>query len=496
MPAPLQAAPVRATNHPFSSTHSREDMMPSMVLSQQRMRWALMLTSLLWLGGCANTSIQDSLQTAGRLAHEPAQWIVSDAQRAAVSEQVNALLSKPLSMDDAVGLAWRHSRAVQTLLSAHAAAVADIDASARLPNPQWAFERLIRGDSTELTRTLSIGLTELITLPQRQRLAKAHTQAQVIRTAQQLAWEVAQTRKLWIMAVAALQTQRYYDDVYELASAGDALAEQMARAGNISALQRAREAQFLSDALLQRRRAGAQALVARERLIRQLGLDRDQAQRLQLPDQLPALPKALRSAEQTATRALEERLDIQLARAELLAIAQAQGITQITSWIDGLHLAGIRQTETGEAPWKGFELSLPLPLFDWGDARRAGGQARYLAQLNQTAQTAIDAQSQVAQTHAVYASSFDIAQHHQATVLPTLQRIADENIYRYNGMLMSVFNVLADARAHIAGVIGAIDAQRDFWLADVELDNTLLGLASDAQGIAPLSTASNDKAAH
>jgi len=42
-------------------------------------------------------------------------------------------------------------------------------------------------------------------------------------------------------------------------------------------------------------------------------------------------------------------------------------------------------------------------------------------------------------------------------------------------MFISVFELLADARAQIASVHGAIEAQRDFWLAEADLQLALVG---------------------
>jgi len=60
-------------------------------------------------------------------------------------------------------------------------------------------------------------------------------------------------------------------------------------------------------------------------------------------------------------------------------------------------------------------------------------------------------------------------------VVPLKQRISEENLLRYNGMLIGVFALLADARAQIASVNAAIEAQRDFWLADADLQMALVG---------------------
>lgn len=51
---------------------------------------------------------------------------------------------------------------------------------------------------------------------------------------------------------------------------------------------------------------------------------------------------------------------------------------------------------------------------------------------------------------------------------------------RYNGMLVSVFELLADAREQISSVIAAIEAQRDFWISDADLQAAML---SGARGI-------------
>ena len=42
-------------------------------------------------------------------------------------------------------------------------------------------------------------------------------------------------------------------------------------------------------------------------------------------------------------------------------------------------------------------------------------------------------------------------------------------------MLIGVFELLADARSQIGSVNAAIEAQRDFWLADADLKMALVG---------------------
>ena len=61
-----------------------------------------------------------------------------------------------------------------------------------------------------------------------------------------------------------------------------------------------------------------------------------------------------------------------------------------------------------------------------------------------------------------------------------------------NAMQIGVFDLLADARVQIAGVVQALDAQRDYWLADAALQAELLGRPMAASD--PSSTRSGARA--
>ena len=127
---------------------------------------------------------------------------------------------------------------------------------------------------------------------------------------------------------------------------------------------------------------------------------------------------------------------------------------------------------------RGYTISLELPIFDWGTARVAKAEAIYRQSVNRTAQTAINARSEVRQAYMGYRSSFDIARHFRDEIVPLKRRISEENLLRYNGMLIGVFELLADARSQITSVQGYIAALRDFWIAQADLDMALIGKPS------------------
>ena len=79
--------------------------------------------------------------------------------------------------------------------------------------------------------------------------------------------------------------------------------------------------------------------------------------------------------------------------------------------------------------------------------------------------------------------------------MPLRKLIAEENVLRYNGMLIGVFELLADARVQIASVNAAIEAKRDFWLAQADLDMAMLGKPSLTRIAVPVAPPSSGAAA-
>ena len=436
------------------------------------------------VAGCASTAIDQNFKSVEQLTRErlsvEVKWLTTDEDRGRAQADVDALLAKPLGADDAVRISLAYSPALQAMLFEGAANSAAATQSARLPNPVFAFEHLVRGDAgtreLELTRTLSFSVLDLLLLPARLRLADYRQQTNRFALATNVVRSATATRDAWVRAVAAQQSVQYLQQVKATADASAELARRMQAVGNYSKLQRAREQAFAADAVAQLARGIRTARGARETLIRALGLDERQAAALQLPDRLPDLPAQPNEEAMVARTAMNQRLDVQMARANLEFTAREQGLTVITSFVNGLEIGGVRRSdEANLAPQRGYDLAVPLPIFDFGDATRARVRATYMAAFNRAAQLAVDANSQVRENYGAYRTAYDIAKHYRDEIVPLRKSIAEENILRYNGMLIGVFELLADSREQIASVVQAIEAQREFWIADAALQATLIG---------------------
>ena len=84
------------------------------------------------------------------------------------------------------------------------------------------------------------------------------------------------------------------------------------------------------------------------------------------------------------------------------------------------------------------------------------------------------------EAYSAYRTTYDLARHYRDEIVPLRKRISEENLLRYNGMLISVFELLADARQQVSGVNAYIDALRNYWLSETNLNLALTGKSPGA----------------
>jgi outer membrane protein TolC len=443
-----------------------------------------LLTSALALSGCVSFSAdggfgvaQDAAKT--RLGKEVV-WVKSAEEREAIGRRVAALLEKPLDVEDAVQLALLNNRGLQAAFFELGVSEAELVQAGRFPNPHFS---MLRASGVEhgtrefkIEQALTFNILALVTIP----LAVEVETRRFDLTKRQMAMDVlrlaADTRAAYFQALAAEESVRYMRQVKDVAEAAAELARRMAQAGNWNKLNQAREQGFYADAVLNLGRAEHVATATRERLMRMLGLWGEQTA-IKLPERLPDLPKAANEMPDVEQRAMAERLDLQAIRLQTEALAKNLGLTRATRFINVLEIGPARVLEgPRDAPYKrGYEVSFQLPLFDFGGARVARAEAIYMQAVNRAAESAINARSEVRAAYSAYRSTYDIAKHHRDEIVPIRKRIAEENLLRYNGMLIGVFDLLLDAQRQIAAVNNSIEALRDFWLAEADLAMAMVG---------------------
>jgi len=468
----------------------------------KKFKTLILFIAVLGVSGCASYNLNQGLDRVNRDVSSFTQSELNLAKnkedrdkRLAATTQ---LLAKPVGQKEAVQLLLANSPAFQALLAQNWAEAASAAQSGRISNPTFAFESAVMGTETELNRFLTFGLLDLITLPQRSAIAKDRVEQAQIRMSAEVVDQVTRVRQSWVRAVAAAQSYNYADQVLASAEASAELARRMESVGNFNKLTRARHQAFYADAATQLANAKQVALLLREELIRLLGLDEAQAKQLVLPERLPSLPKQPMTPEDVAKQVSQERLDIQQAKAALNAAAKAQGLNRVTSLADielSVRRGSVSDSSTStNSSRRGYEVGVKLPIFDWGDMQRDIMSAQTLAAANQLEATVRSAGSSLRENYAAYRTAYDLSRHFKEEVIPLRKVISEENVLRYNGMLIGVFELLADSRDQIGAVISAIAAEQQFWLTDAALQATLIGRPTSV-GVAAISSTTNNTAA-
>lgn len=441
------------------------------------MKRSMILAMVLALGltaGCATLSPDGGQRRVAELAAPRVKQPVLTMDVSSVPAFVRERLAQPLNEESAVAIALVNNPALKVAYAELGMAEATLVAAGRLPNPGFSFTRYRRGSEREIERKFTFDILSLVLVPLRLDAERGFFAAAQERTALEVVRVADDARRAWVDAVAAAETARYAGQVADAAAAGAVLARQMGRAGNFNRLDQSREELFHAEAVAAFARSRHAAVAARERLTRTLGLWGEDAASLTLPERLPDLPAAPRELTDAEGFALANRLDVAAARREIEITAKVLGLTRATRFLNVLHL-GYERDSSNEAPRRtGYEIEVEIPIFDWGQSRNAKAEAIYRQSAARLAETAIRARSEVRESWSTYRIALDLARHYREEIVPLRKGISEESLLRYNGMLIGVFELLADAREQAASVMAAIEATRDFWVADANLTTALM----------------------
>jgi outer membrane protein TolC len=447
---------------------------------------------LLALAGCAGslanqgiTEISDGMnQTLGKQVV----WVRSEEDADRVRERTGELLSRPLTADAAVELALLNNRELQAAFSEVGVGAADV-MQARLPAaPGLTFSRRSRGEELEIERAITFNVLGLLSLPIRASIEQRNFEQTKLAVTQDVLRTAAQTRRAYYEAVAAAQADEALQRALDIASTRATLGKRLAETGNWSAFNYIREQAFYSETAITRAKARFAAVAARERLARLMGIHGENLS-YKLPERLPDLPEVMDETSPDAeSDAVRNRLDIRMARSRVDQLAWSLGLTQATRLVDVLEVGLAEKRETGqEQRQRGYEINIEVPIFDFGESKVARAEAIYLQGVNRLADLAIKARSEVRLATLNRRNAFEFARQYRTEILPMRQRISEELVYRYNGMLASVFELLADSRDQLLIVMDAIEAERDYWIAETDLKFAALadtGMSS-GRGVRP-----------
>ena len=445
-------------------------------------RFGTLLGTAIAVAGCAAFSPDAGMSAVngvvGPALREGAVKLGTDADAAAARARTQQLLKAPLSAETAVRIALLNNRGLQAAYNELGIAEAVMVQASQPPSPKFSLSRISTAVELDIERRVVADILALATLPARADIAADRFHQAQLRAAEETLRVAIAARRGYYRAVAALGTVTALDEAVSAAGTAARLAKELGQTGAMNKLDQAREDAFHADLVIRLATARSNAATERERLIRAMGLA-DIERDVKLPRALPALPRKLGRPAAAETEALRRRVDLQIARIELDALAKTYGLTNATRFINLVEVSGISRTQRegsgASGSGGGAEVELQIPIFDFGEARLRQAGETYMQAVNRLAEKAVNVRSQARAAYARYRFSYDIASQYRARVLPLRKLIADETMLHYGAMQIDVFALLTEAQRRIAANIAAIESQRDFWLASTNLDAAIVG---------------------
>jgi outer membrane protein TolC len=440
-------------------------------------------------GGCANLSADGGMLSVQAAANaelgSDVVKIRNEHDASVVRARVKALLAKPLAASSAVQIALLNNRGLQAAYSELGISEAQMVEASLPPSPTIVLSRLIGSGGYEIERQVVLNVLTLLTLPQRREIAEARFKQAQVRAVETTLRTAADARRTYYRAVSSKQSLKFLEEARESAEAVSDLAKKLGETGAMSKLDQAREHVFYAELSAQLAGARLRQRIDRERLTRTLGLWGGDLN-FRLSDKLPPLPARPMAISAVESDAVRKRVDLAIAQMEIDILARQLGLTKRTRFINVLEVGGMSMAEKDvkqdggsveieKIKRRGVQVEFQIPIYDFGEARVRLAEETYMRAVNQLLERAVNVRADAREAYQTYRGAYDIAKHYEREVLPLRQTIAEEMLLNYNAMIKDVFSLLADVRARILANVQAIDAQRDFWLATVDLQTAIIG---------------------
>jgi len=444
------------------------------------------------LFGCASFSSDGGMsvpaEVAARELHKEAIAIRTESDALSAHSQVEHLLKRPLTADTAVQIALLNNPGLQAAYNELGIVEAEMVRASLPPNPSFSFSRIAGPLEYDIEAAIAADVLALATLPARAEIAVDRFRSAQLKAAEETLRTGMEARRSYYRAVAARELADFLAEAKSAAEATAKLTSQLGETGAMNKLDLARSQVFQTETHAQFAAAQAQAATEREKLIRSLGLSGGDLD-FKILKALPTLPRRLPALPNVEQNAVSRRIDLQIARIDLDVLAKSYGLTNATRFVNLLHLSGLYKDEMENVPrekvdFKDFGpgLTIEIPIFDLGEVRVREAEQIYMQALNRLAEKAVNVRSQAREAYRSYRLSYEIASEYERKILPLRKIISDETLLRYNGMLVDVFTLLAEARQRILSSIAAIEAKRNFWIAKANLQAAIIG-GDDARPI-------------
>jgi len=432
------------------------------------------------LAGCAAVpkdagfgDVQEGTQS--RLGQR-VQWNRGTEEDRLAVEAVRSLLKEEIEPSQAVQIALLNNRRLQAAYQELGVAQASLVQAGLLRNPVFNFERRFHtgGDNKAVEFGVVDDFLHILLIPLRRKLVTAdleRVKSQVLADILELSARV-QTNFYRLQADEQLLEMRR--TVLEATQASYELAQRMRTAGNLNDFAVAREQAACEQARLDLSSVERAVIEDREQLNSLMGLwGPDVTWRIR--PRLSDLPPEETDFDHIERRAIEKNVDLAAAYQRLEVAGGQVGLTRTVSAISQVELGAHVEREPDGLWTAGPALSLPLPLFDQGQAAVSSAKARFVQLWNEYTALAVEIRSRVRLARDTLRITRQQVVFYRDLLLPLQQRVIEQALVRYNAMQLTQFELLQTKREQIDAQMRYILTLRDYWIVRAQLEHALAG---------------------
>lgn len=436
-------------------------------------------TLSLFVSSCARVPQGSEEQVAGivqeRIGKE-VQWNNTCYEDPRINCYIQDLSSQPISSESAVQIALLNNPEVQAIFEEIGIAQADLIEAGLFTNPVFSIEVRYPHEKklvTNIEYLITATFLDIFLIPLRTKLASTELEQAKLRVANailDLAFEVRQT---YYELVAEQQMLKYTQSIAELASIQSEISLRQHTVGNIYQLDLEENQALFLEADLQITQSQERIIRLREKLNRLLGFSEEMC--LTFPEQLSEeIDYQGFDLCQLESMALQERIDLQVARFDIIRLSQMLGLKDWWTYTNlQLGLAGERDADGPSLIGPGF--AGEIPIFNYGQAARM----RLFAELRQAqdhlAALEIRVLSEVRESHKLLMNDLKIINKYRAGIIPLQNKIIDSSEKLYNVMGLGVDRLLLNKRRESETYRSYLSSLKDYWISRVRLDHALGG---------------------
>ncbi len=441
-------------------------------------RILLSIGALCFVSGCTKMQRSDDLLVSSaieRRLDKKVQWDKGWLKNEQVECKIQNLLQQELTVDAAVQVAMLNNPHIQAIFEEIGISQADLVEAGLFSNP--IFDLVVRypnkkGFVPDIEYSITASFIDLFLIPLRVKVAKAELEQTTLRVTNEvldLAFEVEQT---FYELQAAQQELEYTRSIVELTSIHSEIASRQRNIDNVNSLDFQQIQSRFLEAKLEIARIQNEIIRLQEKLNKLLGFCGDI--QWTISNDFSEIDYQGLPIDRLECVAFRERLDLQVARFEVLRLNRKLGIKQWWVYTEGrIGIGGERDADGLNTIGPAF--SGAIPIFNYGQAARLRLHAELRQAQDELATLEIQILSEVREAHKLLMNNLDIINAYRAQIIPLQRKILESSEELYNVMGLGVDRLLENKRQELQAYSNYILSLRNYWMARVQLDRALGG---------------------